>query len=228
MTPSNQTRVITSKLGGSLHSSPSLNSFDKISLISNNSFPQRQQSIHNLNKKKIHSSHSRSSSASSFLTKESSSQGYMSAQGSPTTSLANCTLNTVENDTLIAKVRLVGRDELLYKKIRIGNNERTSNVLKTILDKFGLDPSTYDNYCIEQQLPIFIYLFIYLDLLALVLMDHCNVFYALVRQSDDEQVELIVRKKGRQEREQIKNRSYFNTSHNRTPSGLSISSTHSR
>ncbi|CAF4593324.1 unnamed protein product [Rotaria sp. Silwood1] len=203
MTPSNQTRVITSKLGGSLHSSPSLNSFDKISLISNNSFPQRQQSIHNLNKKKIHSSHSRSSSASSFLTKESSSQGYMSAQGSPTTSLANCTLNTVENDTLIAK---------------IGNNERTSNVLKTILDKFGLDPSTYDNYCIEQQLPS----------RTLVLMDHCNVFYALVRQSDDEQVELIVRKKGRQEREQIKNRSYFNTSHNRTPSGLSISSTHSR
>ncbi|CAF4269918.1 unnamed protein product, partial [Rotaria sp. Silwood2] len=100
----------------------------------------------------------------------------------------------------------------------IGNNERTSNVLKTILDKFGLDPSTYDNYCIEQQLPS----------RRLVLMDNCTVFYALVRQSDDEQVELTVRRKGQQEREQIKNRSYFNTSYNRTPSGLSISSTHSR
>ncbi|CAF3612296.1 unnamed protein product [Rotaria sordida] len=206
MTPNNQTRVTSSKLGGSLHSSPSLNSFDKISLISNNSFPQRQQSINNLTKKKIHSTHSRSSSASSFLTKDSSSQGYMSAQASPANSLANCTLNNVENDTLIAKVRL------------IGNNERTSNVLKTILEKFGLDPSTYDNYCIEQQLPS----------RRFVLLDHCNVFYALVRQSDDEQVELIVRKKGQQEPEQIKTRSYFNPSHNRTPSGLSISSLNSR
>jgi hypothetical protein len=61
-----------------------------------------------------------------------------------------------------------------------------------------------------------------------MLLDHCNVFYALVRQSDDEQVELIVREKTRQERDQTKNHFYPNSSHSRTPSGLSISSTHSR
>ena len=37
--------------------------------------------------------------------------------------------------------------------VQIGNNERTPSVLKTILDKFGLDPSTYERYCIEQKLP---------------------------------------------------------------------------
>ncbi len=120
----------------------------------------------------MHSNHSRSSSASSFLTTASSSQGYMSAQASPANSIANCTVNSNENETLIAKVQLVGRNDLLYKKVRvcktsiekffynhlvpfykIGNNERTPSVLKTILDKFNLDPSTYDRYCIEQQLP---------------------------------------------------------------------------
>jgi hypothetical protein len=59
-------------------------------------------------------------------------------------------------------------------------------------------------------------------------MDHCNVFYALARKSPDEQVDLIVREKTRQEREQTKTRFYPTTGHNRTPSGLSISSTHSR
>jgi len=142
----------------------------------------------------------------------------MSAQASPANSVANCTVNNVENDTLIAKVQLLGRYDLLYKKVRIGNNERTPSVLKTILDKFGLDPSTYDRYCIEQQLPN----------KKIVLLDHCNVFYALVRQSDDEQIELIVREKTRQELDQTKIRLYPNTGHNRTPSGFSISSTHSR
>ncbi|CAF5054473.1 unnamed protein product, partial [Rotaria magnacalcarata] len=93
-----------------------------------------------------------------------------------------------------------------------------SNVLKTILDKFCIDPTTHEDYCIEQKLPN----------RKLLLLDHYNVFYALARQSDDEQVELIVRKKARQEREQTKGYSYLNISHNRTPSGLSISSTHSR
>ncbi len=37
--------------------------------------------------------------------------------------------------------------------LQIGDNERTPNVLKTILEKFCLDPSTYDHYCIEQKLP---------------------------------------------------------------------------
>ncbi len=59
-------------------------------------------------------------------------------------------------------------------------------------------------------------------------MDHCNVFYALVRQSDDEQIELIVREKTRQELDQTKPRFHPNIGHNRTPSGFSISSTHSR
>jgi hypothetical protein len=43
----------------------------------------------------------------------------MSAQASPTNSVANCAFNSVENDTLIAKVQLVGRSELKYKKIRV-------------------------------------------------------------------------------------------------------------
>ncbi|CAF3309725.1 unnamed protein product [Rotaria socialis] len=192
MTRNNPARESKPVFGGSLRSSPSLNSYDKISLTSNHSFPHRQQSICSLTNKKTHS---RSSSASSFLTKDSLSQGYISAQASPVNSPANCTFNPVENDTLIAKVRLIGRDNLLYKKVRIGNNERASNVLKTILDKFCIDPTTHEDYCIEQQLPT----------RRLLLLDHYNVFYALVRQSDDEQVELIVRKKVRQEREQTKN-----------------------
>jgi hypothetical protein len=72
--------------------------------------------------KKIHSNHSRSSSASSFLTNTSESQGYMSAQASPANSVANCTFNSVDNDTLIAKVQLVGRNDLLYKKVRVSNS----------------------------------------------------------------------------------------------------------
>ncbi len=111
-------------------------------------------------------------------------------------------------------------------------------MLKTILEKFNLDPSTYDRYCIEQQLPnrskiIFFLLFssIYrFSFIEIVLLDHCNVFYALVRQSEDEHVELIVREKTLQERQQTKAKPPFhpNTGHRRTPSGFSISSTHSR
>ncbi len=77
----------------------------------------------------MHSNHSRSSSASSFLTTASSSQGYMSAQASPANSIANCTVNSNENETLIAKVQLVGRNDLLYKKVR---------VCKTSIEKFFL------------------------------------------------------------------------------------------
>jgi ral guanine nucleotide dissociation stimulator-like 1 len=216
-TTNNQILETTVPSGGSLRSTPSLTSLDKISFTSIHSFPQHQPSI-NINAKKIHSNHSRSSSASSFLTNASSSQGYMSAQASPANSVANCTVNNVETETLIAKVQLVGRNDLLYKKVRIAHNERTPSVLKSILDKFGLDPSTYERYCIEQQLPN----------KKIVLLDHCNVFYALVRQSDDEQVELVVREKTRQELDQTKTRLYPNPGHNRTPSGFSISSTHSR
>ncbi len=72
--------------------------------------------------KKSHSNHSRSSSASSFLTNASSSQGYMSAQASPTNSVVNCTVNPVESNTLIAKVQLTGRNDLLYKKVRVSIN----------------------------------------------------------------------------------------------------------
>jgi ral guanine nucleotide dissociation stimulator-like 1 len=215
----NQTLDSTVPSGSSLRSTPSLTSLDKISITSIHSFPQRQPST-NSSEKKIHSNHSRSSSASSFLTNASSSQGYMSAQASPANSVANCTVNLTENETLIAKVQLVGRHDLLYKKVRISNNERTPSVLKIILEKFNLDPSTYDRYCIEQQLPN----------KKIVLLDHSNVFYALVRQSEDDQVELIVREKTLQERQQTKTKPPFHptTGHNRTPSGFSISSTHSR
>lgn len=200
----------------SLHSTPSLTSLDKLSLNSVQSYPQQQQQS---SKRMTQKAHSRSASISSFSTNASSSQGYMSAQASPATSIANCTMNATDVETLIAKVHFVGRNDLLYKKIRIGNNERTSGVLKTVLEKFNLDPSTYERYCIEQQLPN----------KRIVLLDHCNVFYALVRQSNDDQVELLIREKTRQESEQNKIRIQPPTNgHHRTPSGFSISSNHSR
>jgi hypothetical protein len=46
----------------------------------------------------------------------------MSAQASPANSVANCTVNQAENDTLIAKIQLVGRNDLLYKKVRVSRN----------------------------------------------------------------------------------------------------------
>ena len=67
-----------------------------------------------------------------------------------------------------------------------------------------------------------------MSLVELLIPDHCNVFYALARTSDDEQVELIVREKTRQEREQSKLNILPTSGHNRTPSGLSLSSIHSR
>ncbi|CAF3365156.1 unnamed protein product [Rotaria sp. Silwood1] len=207
--------------GLSLQSSPSSTSLDKMSIISNNSLTQqyfeKKQSRINKNS---HVNHSRSSSASSFLTSSngSSSQGYISATASPKTNAENSTSSTCDNETIIAKVHFAGKNDLLYKKVRIKNNERTTSVLKTILDKFGFDPSSYDQYCIEQQLP---------DRKILIL-DHCNVFYALARSSDDEQVELIVREKTRQERQVKSNNPLIGTGHNRTPSGFSTSSINSR
>lgn len=47
----------------------------------------------------------------------------MSAQASPANSVANCTVNATETDTLIAKVQLVGRNDLLYKKVRVSKNK---------------------------------------------------------------------------------------------------------
>jgi hypothetical protein len=65
-----------------------------------------------------HINHSRSSSASSFLTSSngSSSQGYVSATGSPTISVGNCPGNSTDNETIIAKVQFAGKNDLLYKK----------------------------------------------------------------------------------------------------------------
>jgi ral guanine nucleotide dissociation stimulator-like 1 len=197
--------LVTSKNGStqstnltvdSLPSSPSLTSLDKISTASNSGVFYRHHFPHPLASptKTSHINHSRSSSASSYLTSShgSSSQGYASATASPTISTGNVLSNSYETETIIAKVQLAGKDELLYKKVRIRNDERTTSVLKTILEKFCLNPFTYDRYCIEQRLP---------DRKILIL-DHCNVFYALARSSDDEEIELIVREKTRQEREQ--------------------------
>jgi hypothetical protein len=68
-----------------------------------------------------HINHSRSSSASSYLTSShgSSSQGYASATASPTISTGNVLSNSDETETIIAKVQLAGKDELLYKKVRV-------------------------------------------------------------------------------------------------------------
>lgn len=75
--------------------------------------------IHRFLLQRTRSNHSRSSSASSFLTNASSSQGYMSAQASPANSIANCTVPSNDSDTIIAKVQLIGRNDLLYKKVRV-------------------------------------------------------------------------------------------------------------
>jgi hypothetical protein len=87
-----------------------------------------------------------------------------------------------------------------------------------------------NDYLVEVRIVFLTKLFLYfLSQLEILILDHCNVFYALARPSDAEQVELIVREKTRQEREQ-KNKCLLSAGagHNRTPSGLSISSTHSR
>ncbi|CAF4445462.1 unnamed protein product, partial [Rotaria sp. Silwood2] len=214
---SNNNELMTTSVQ-SIQSSPSSTSLDKMSTTSNNSLRQQyfQQQLSRINKK----SHSRSSSVSSVLTSSngSSSQGYMSATASPKTNAENSTSSSCDYEAIIAKVHFAGKNDLLYKKVRIRNNERTNSVLKCILDKFGFDPSTNDQYCIEQQLP---------DRKILIL-DHCNVFYALARSSDDEQVELIVREKTRQERQAKSNNSLISAGHNRTPSGFSTSSIHSR
>lgn len=56
----------------------------------------------------------------------------MSAQASPANSIANCTVPSNDSDTLIAKVQLVGRNDLLYKKVRVRfdmNKSKTSNLI---------------------------------------------------------------------------------------------------
>ncbi|CAF4444572.1 unnamed protein product, partial [Adineta steineri] len=102
---------------GSIRSSPSSASLDKMSLLSSNSLQQHQQS----RKESItRPNQSRSSSVSSLLTSSngSSSQGYISATASPTISTGNFTITSTENETVIAKVKFAGKDELLYKKVR--------------------------------------------------------------------------------------------------------------
>lgn len=93
-----------------------------------------------------------------------------------------------------------------------------------------IDIVSNNDYLIEVRID-FCFFFIkklFIFLIEILILDHCNVFYALARSSDDEQVELIVREKTRQEREEKSNSLINNAGHNRTPSGLSISSTHSR
>ena len=85
-----------------------------------------------------------------------------------------------------------------------------------------IDIVSNKNYLVEVIL-IFVYFnkinnLIFIEILIL---DHCNVFYALARSSDDEQVDLIVREKTRQEREQKSNCLSPPSGHNRTPSALS-------
>ena len=65
--------------------------------------------------------HSRSSSVSSLLTSSngSTSQGYGSATASPTTSTNMGLSNPTESESVIAKIQFAGKDDLLYKKIRV-------------------------------------------------------------------------------------------------------------
>jgi len=64
--------------------------------------------------------------------------------------------------------------------------------------------------------------------LEIFILDHCNVFYALARSSADEEIELIVREKTRQEREQQSNCPLISTGHNQTPGRLRKTAHHSR
>ncbi|CAF1247676.1 unnamed protein product, partial [Didymodactylos carnosus] len=164
----------------SIRSSPSSMSLDKMSTNSTNSLPRNIL-------RTVVPSHSRSSSASSFLTSGSC-----------------CSSPTI--------------DEFIVAKIR--NNERTSSVLKTVLEKFGLNPTVYENYCIEQQLPE----------KKIVIPDYCNVFYAIV-QKENQSIQLTVREKTRQEKDlsqkqqqQRQQSLNDNQHHSRTPSGWSMTS----
>ncbi|CAF1014687.1 unnamed protein product [Didymodactylos carnosus] len=85
----------------SIRSSPSSMSLDKMSTNSTNSLPRNTL-------RTVAPSHSRSSSASSFLTSGSSS-------------------SAATDECIIAKVQLASQADLLYKCIRILNNERTSS-----------------------------------------------------------------------------------------------------
>jgi len=103
--------------GSSIHSTSST-SLDKISTTSNNSLQQQQQ----LHLSKIpHIHHARSSSASSYLTSsnDSPSQNHVLATASPTITTSNYTANSDENESVIAKVHLAGKADLLYKKVRV-------------------------------------------------------------------------------------------------------------
>jgi hypothetical protein len=91
--------------------------------------------------KNPHVNHSRSSSASSLLTSSngSSSQGYASATASPTISTAKCTSNSNESEAIIAKVQIAGKDDLLYKKVRVSRNRNLIySVIPLRLSKFLL------------------------------------------------------------------------------------------
>ncbi|UJR28280.1 hypothetical protein I4U23_009528 [Adineta vaga] len=103
---------------GSLRSTPSSTSLDKMSITSNNSLRQ-QQLVKTIQAPYVN--HSRSSSVSSLLTSSngSTSQGYVSATASPTISANNCFSSLNDNETVIAKVQFAGKNELLYKKVRV-------------------------------------------------------------------------------------------------------------
>ncbi len=139
VTSNNGSTQSTHVTGDSLPSSPSLTSLDKFSTSSTNGVFYRQHFSHppsspikvktssrkfsmiNIDLQAPHINHSRSSSASSYLTSSngSSSQGYASATASPTISAGNGLSNAEENETIIAKVQLAGKDDLLYKKVRV-------------------------------------------------------------------------------------------------------------
>jgi hypothetical protein len=87
-----------------------------------------------------------------------------------------------------------------------------------------IDIVSNNDYLDEVRILFLIIILInYLLLIEILILNHCNVFYALARSSDDEQVELIIREKTRQEREEKKNCLLNNTGHNRTSSGLTTS-----
>lgn len=112
--------------------------------------------------------------------------------------------------------------------LQIGNNERVPSVLKRVLEKFGQDPSTYERYCIEQRVPgqrtcllmskTLRFNDVYRSFSDIVLTDQSTVFYALIRPSTDEEIELVIREKTR-----TRPKSTFQ----RTLSGFSRLSTHS-
>ena len=107
--------------------------------------------------------------------------------------------------------------------------EQCSNVLVWILPPTNVTALNNDylievgSFVVQRCLPLADFPF-----LELVLLDDCNVFYALRRPANDEDIDLIIREKSAPEADPKKTGPAPHKGHKRTPSGFSLVSTQSR